>query len=276
MHTCPAATPSPHIGGRITGIGCLTVLIGGMPAATAGDVCTCTGPPDVITSGSTGVLIGGKPAARLGDKTMHGGVIVDGCASVLIGETKKRIFYRKPDIYENDEDWPTPSREEKQAAINQAIQDAIRLLENKLVLLENNDPEMLKQFKKWFGSDDSASKEIIIQRIRMMLKVINGFTDSNFQMLQDDRDRIQLYAKVYSKDESFTIHIGYPFWKAGTKGRTSMEGVLIHELSHFDCIGKTKDHAYAERCLTLVTRDPEKALYNADSFQFFIEGYSLE
>jgi hypothetical protein len=63
-----------------------TVLIGGMPAATLGDMCTCAGPPDTIILGSVGVMIGGKPAARMGDMCAHGGTIVVGCPTVLIGE----------------------------------------------------------------------------------------------------------------------------------------------------------------------------------------------
>jgi uncharacterized Zn-binding protein involved in type VI secretion len=35
--------------------------------------------------GSSTVLIGGKPAARMGDSTAHGGTIVAGLATVLIG-----------------------------------------------------------------------------------------------------------------------------------------------------------------------------------------------
>jgi hypothetical protein len=57
-----------------------------MPAAVMGDMCTCVGPPDSIIMGSVGVFIGGKPAARMGDQTAHGGAIVLGCPTVLIGE----------------------------------------------------------------------------------------------------------------------------------------------------------------------------------------------
>lgn len=91
MHMCPMVTPGlppiPHVGGPITGPGCPTVLIGGMPAAVMGDMCTCVGPPATVVLGSTGVFIGGKPAARMGDMTAHGGSITVGCPTVLIGET---------------------------------------------------------------------------------------------------------------------------------------------------------------------------------------------
>ena len=91
MHMCPMVTPGlppiPHVGGQITGPGCPTVLIGGMPAAVMGDMCVCVGPPDTIVLGSTGVMMGGKPAARMGDQCAHGGAITLGCPTVLIGET---------------------------------------------------------------------------------------------------------------------------------------------------------------------------------------------
>lgn len=86
LHTCPMVTGVvPHVGGPITGPGAPTVLIGGMPAAVVGDLCTCVGPPDTIAKGSMTVLIGGKPAARMGDLTAHGGVITLGCPTVIIG-----------------------------------------------------------------------------------------------------------------------------------------------------------------------------------------------
>jgi uncharacterized Zn-binding protein involved in type VI secretion len=75
----------PHVGGPILPPGAPTVLIGGMPAANVGTPVICTGPPDTIVKGSATVLIGGKPAARMLDSTAHGGVIMMGCPTVLIG-----------------------------------------------------------------------------------------------------------------------------------------------------------------------------------------------
>lgn len=86
MHTCPMFTgPVPHVGGPVTGPGCPTVLISKLPAARVGDLLTCVGPPDTIVKGSATVLIGGVPAARMGDLTAHGGTVVAGCPTVIIG-----------------------------------------------------------------------------------------------------------------------------------------------------------------------------------------------
>ena len=76
----------PHVGGPLLPPGEPTVLIGGLPAARLGDMATCTGPPDSIAMGSATVLIGGMPAARMGDLTVHGGIIVAGAPTVIIGD----------------------------------------------------------------------------------------------------------------------------------------------------------------------------------------------
>ena len=86
MHVCPMVNGTvPHVGGPVMPPGAVTVLIGGLPAARVGDICTCVGPPDSIIGGSTTVLIGGMRAARMGDLTAHNGVIITGCANVIIG-----------------------------------------------------------------------------------------------------------------------------------------------------------------------------------------------
>ncbi|MBL3589096.1 MAG: PAAR domain-containing protein [gamma proteobacterium endosymbiont of Lamellibrachia anaximandri] len=86
MHVCPLVTGTvPHVGGPILPPGDPTVMIAGLPAARVGDMATCVGPPDTIAAGSGTVFIGGVPAARQGDSTAHGGSIVLGAPTVMIG-----------------------------------------------------------------------------------------------------------------------------------------------------------------------------------------------
>lgn len=89
MHVCPMLTPGvppiPHVGGPITGPGAPTVLIGGLPAAKVGDLVVCVGPPDSVIAGSSTVFVCGVPAARMGDACAHGGKIVLGYPTVIIG-----------------------------------------------------------------------------------------------------------------------------------------------------------------------------------------------
>ncbi len=89
MHTCPMVTPAlppiPHVGGPISGPCAPTVLIGMLPAARITDMAVCVGPPDAIVKGSVTVITAGMPQARIGDTTSHGGAIVVGCPTVLVG-----------------------------------------------------------------------------------------------------------------------------------------------------------------------------------------------
>ncbi len=88
MHTCPMVTGVvPHVGGPILPPGAPTVIIGGMPAARVTDMATCVGPPDMIVKGSATVITSGMPQARIGDMTTHGGVIVLGCFTVIVGDS---------------------------------------------------------------------------------------------------------------------------------------------------------------------------------------------
>jgi len=83
----PGVPPIPHVGGPILPACSTNVLIGYLPAARVTDMCLCVGPPDNIVKGSATVLINNLMAARIGDQTAHGGVIVMGFPTVLIGDS---------------------------------------------------------------------------------------------------------------------------------------------------------------------------------------------
>src|SRR5262249_28473761 len=86
-HVCSKVEPGPvpHLGGGILPLCAPKVQTGNQPQARLSDLAICIGPCDAIAQGSTTVLVHGLPAARLEDATSHGGVIVKGLPSVLIG-----------------------------------------------------------------------------------------------------------------------------------------------------------------------------------------------
>lgn len=86
MHVCPMVTVLvPHVGGPIAPPGVPTVLVCMLPAAPVGNMAICVGPPDVIVKGSGTVLTGSRPQARMLDSCAHGGMIVAGAPTVLVG-----------------------------------------------------------------------------------------------------------------------------------------------------------------------------------------------
>ncbi|MFC4259764.1 PAAR domain-containing protein [Marinobacter lacisalsi] len=85
-HTCPKKRgKTPHKGGCvIEGSG--NVFVGGMPVTTVGHKLVCDGPADTIAEGSPSVFVNGKPVARVGSMTVHGGKLVDGNPTVMVGD----------------------------------------------------------------------------------------------------------------------------------------------------------------------------------------------
>ncbi len=86
LHVCPAVTVIiPHVGGPVIGTAA-TVLVAGPPAAVIGDKGICVGPPDSVAAASGTVMAQGKPMARMGDACGHGGVIVLGNPTIIVGD----------------------------------------------------------------------------------------------------------------------------------------------------------------------------------------------
>jgi uncharacterized Zn-binding protein involved in type VI secretion len=116
MHVCPKVEPGPvpHVGGP-TSSGEGTVLIGFMPAARVGDMLVCVGPPDSIKQGESSVIIGHKHAARLGDPTNHGGALVMGCPTVIIGSSAQAETIRTDKPFCEECEKKRQEREAKEA-----------------------------------------------------------------------------------------------------------------------------------------------------------------
>ncbi len=115
MHTCPKVEPGPvpHVGGPVV-VGEFTVLIGFKPAARVGDKLVCVGPPDSVSKGEPTVVIGNKDAARMGDPTSHGGIIIKGCPTVLIGSSSQADTLRTDKPFCEDCERKRKEREARQ------------------------------------------------------------------------------------------------------------------------------------------------------------------
>ena len=62
------------------------------------------------------------------------------------------------------------------------------------------------------------------------------------------------------------------FWMAPMTGTDSKAGTLVHEMSHFNVVAGTDDHKYGQAaCRTLATTNPDQAIDNADSHEYFAE-----
>lgn len=90
LHLCftPAPPPAPPVPipvpSPVMPVCCVTVHVGGLPAARMLDMVNPPFPHPIV-KGSMTVHIGGQPAARVLDNCACGGVIVKGQLNVLVG-----------------------------------------------------------------------------------------------------------------------------------------------------------------------------------------------
>ena len=79
------------------------------------------------------------------------------------------------------------------------------------------------------------------------------------------------YAYVYPT-KPYEIFVCRAFWSAPNTGTDSRAGTLIHEMSHFNVVAGTDDVVYGQTgARSLAISDPNAALNNADSHEYFAE-----
>jgi len=79
------------------------------------------------------------------------------------------------------------------------------------------------------------------------------------------------YAYVYPT-QPYKIYLCNAFWSAPNTGTDSRAGTLVHEMSHFNVVAGTDDHAYGQTAAKNLARtNPKKAVDNADSHEYFSE-----
>ncbi len=84
------------------------------------------------------------------------------------------------------------------------------------------------------------------------------------------------FAYVFA-GQAYRIYLCNAFWAAPNTGTDSRAGSIVHELSHFSILVGTSDFAYgqsADRQLALP--DPNRAIHNADSHDYFTDNRSLQ
>jgi len=120
-------------------------------------------------------------------------------------------------------------------------------------------------YTEWFGAWNAG-------RHQTAHSCINWIVANNVVRYACD-DMAGVYAYVYPTDTSHTIYCCSAFWPAPVAGGWDTKaGTLIHELSHFDDICGTRDHAYGTtNCRNLARNNPAQAVNNADNYEYYCE-----
>ncbi|MBC7499341.1 MAG: type VI secretion system tip protein VgrG [Herminiimonas sp.] len=172
---------------------------------------------------------------------------------------------------------PTPKAldSEQKTAVEQALKDQQKMLEDKISALKRWNKEDQAEFKKAFGSTTDEDKNTIGNQLQKTLDLSKKMTADNFLPAEESVSGI--FAYVYPDDEKHQVYLDEHFWKAPATGRDSKAGVLTHEMSHFLDVGSTADGfpdaIYGvKNSRELAVANSANALRHADSFEYWVEG----
>jgi len=184
------------------------------------------------------------------------------------------------------------------------LEKASELMSKAWAGLVNPRGETKERIELWFGSIDGPAGKARLETVKSNMQKIHrslckrpiklyyrGEGTKGPDDSQDKEDRISsetYFGCAYPGDpparfdQKFThIWMGKAFFtKSSIYGFDSMAGVVIHELSHTIC--DTDDEVYPgtttecygeDLCQRLALNYPEKAVNNADNYEFFCESY---
>ncbi len=122
------------------------------------------------------------------------------------------------------------------------------------------------RYKTWFGS-------YIASRWTTATNHFINIDDAldNKSLVFDCGCTSSAYAYVYPT-QPYRIYLCNAFWGAPMTGTDSKGGTIVHELSHFNVVAATDDHAYGQSAAkSLAISNPTQALDNADNHEYFAE-----
>jgi len=154
----------------------------------------------------------------------------------------------------------------QQSLLNTARANASTYAANALSYL-NSISAATTRYTTWFGTYTSARDTTVTNHF----SAISSAMDNAAVTFDCKCNKRNVYAYVYA-NQPYTIYLCGVFWDAPATGTDSKAGTLIHEMSHFTVVAGTDDWAYGQtNAKNLAISDPNKAIDNADSHEYFAE-----
>ncbi len=122
------------------------------------------------------------------------------------------------------------------------------------------------RYNTWFGDATSARYNTAVDHFNAIDDAID-----NKPVTFDCSCKKSYFAYVYPT-QPYKVYLCRAFWNANEFGTDSRAGTIVHELSHFNAVAGTDDVVYGQSgAQSLATSDPDQALNNADSHEYFAE-----
>lgn len=152
----------------------------------------------------------------------------------------------------------------RQGQVNTAVTSAKSYATNSKNYL--NAGTVGARYTTWFGTYTSSRYNTVRSHFAAIEDAVY-----NRAMVFDCTCTDSAYAYVYPT-QPYKVYLCNAFWSAPNTGTDSRAGTIIHELSHFNVVAGTDDHAYGQTAAKNLARsNPKKAVDNADSHEYFAE-----
>jgi peptidyl-Lys metalloendopeptidase len=123
------------------------------------------------------------------------------------------------------------------------------------------------RYTTWFGAVTSSR----YSTVQTQYNAIDDVFQNQAMSFDCSCKQKGTYAFVYAT-KPYEIHLCPVFWTAPATGTDSKAGTLVHETSHFNVVASTNDWAYGQSaCKSLAISNPDQAIDNADSHEYFAE-----
>jgi peptidyl-Lys metalloendopeptidase len=151
----------------------------------------------------------------------------------------------------------------QQSQIVTAINTATSYASNADAYMQGN---LGPRYTKWFGTATTARVDTVKANFAA---IKDAFLTKNITV--NCGCHKNYYAYVYA-NKPYVIYVCKAFWSAPMTGTDSKGGTLVHEMSHFTVVAGSEDWAYGQSAASsLAISDPNKAVDNADSHEYFGE-----
>ncbi|ESK92137.1 deuterolysin m35 metalloprotease [Moniliophthora roreri MCA 2997] len=128
------------------------------------------------------------------------------------------------------------------------------------------NPGATERYTTWFGEFTKDRHSLVTSQYQRLTE--NDYPNYTFDCTCTDEG---VYAFV-NIDDFGVVHLCGAFWRAPVSGTDSKGGTILHEASHFRLNAQTQDNAYSQSaCQSLAQSDPDAAIANADSHEYFGE-----
>ncbi|WP_206483051.1 M35 family metallo-endopeptidase [Thalassotalea sp. G2M2-11] len=155
----------------------------------------------------------------------------------------------------------------QQTEIISALAAADSIANNAVSYLNSHSASnVTTRYTTWFGNATSAR----FNTAKANFEAIDDAID-NQPVTFDCSCKKTYFAYVYPS-QPYKVYLCRAFWNANELGTDSRAGTIIHELSHFNVVAGTDDVVYGQSgAKSLAISDPDQALNNADSHEYFAE-----